>query len=713
MAWSPINLTVPQYVDSNGTPYSGAVLKAYAAGTSTPISMATDSTGGTTVGSVALNASGYPAVSGNVIIPHVLVNYKLTLYPTQAAADANSGALWTIDNLSPIASATGLAASGGSALVGFIQAGTGAVARTAQAKMREYVTPEDFGAAGTGLVDDTDAVQAALTAHKRVKMTGTYLIDTPLVPQADACLYGRGLVKATTAINLFEPDSKSNITFDIQFQGLSNDGAGNNLYAVYCKDTTAPCSNIRLIDPVATEILLFSNYSPDLHGNTAAFETYYAIAANKPKNIRIINPVCTCTTAVAASQRGCIMLAFPEDWSVVNPTITGHWYAIQTYAGSTSPIDATYDDRICKRGTISDPKIKGPDATGVSETAAIIILSADTVTINGGTIEDIGKETLDAENSRNITYNGQVLKNCKEALYVNGVNSDIRFCNIRGTLMDHADSKAMVSVSPAAPDLAAKLAKCGPITLDGVEIDAVGTGANAGLAVLQTPVTNVLTISRSDFLNVRLDQSNKNNITVIDEATKFRWSCDPVADAGGYRWMVKLGRMSTDFSPQSAPPKAAFHGKLLNVSSAAFANTVYGFYFVTNDIGTVPDPVQIEVSRAYVDATKAFLFGDNSTLERAFQIVDNTLNTTAVFDIVAAATCTGDKLYWRGNRDKFGQGIFGSFARVTDVGDGFALANIPTPVQGSCEPNNSADTGVTQGWVVDGAENWNPMANVA
>lgn len=99
MAWHPIAHTLPQYVDGNGDPHSGAVLKAYANGTSSNISMATDATGGTTATSMALNASGYPEVSGNEVIPHVQESYKLSLYPTQAAADLDSGALWTIDEL--------------------------------------------------------------------------------------------------------------------------------------------------------------------------------------------------------------------------------------------------------------------------------------------------------------------------------------------------------------------------------------------------------------------------------------------------------------------------------------------------------------------------------------------------------------------------------------------------------------------------------------
>lgn len=56
---------------------------------------------------------------------------------------------------------TTLVASTGSSSVGYIQAGTGAVARTVQARLRDAVSVKDFGAVGDGVTFDTAAIKAA------------------------------------------------------------------------------------------------------------------------------------------------------------------------------------------------------------------------------------------------------------------------------------------------------------------------------------------------------------------------------------------------------------------------------------------------------------------------------------------------------------------------------------------------------------------------
>lgn len=72
----------------------------------------------------------------------------------------------------------------GSSIVGFQQAGAGAVVRTSQAKLREYMSVTDFGADPAGLVDAGPAFQAAIDAAAGEPVLippGTYKIATPIV----------------------------------------------------------------------------------------------------------------------------------------------------------------------------------------------------------------------------------------------------------------------------------------------------------------------------------------------------------------------------------------------------------------------------------------------------------------------------------------------------------------------------------------------------
>lgn len=72
----------------------------------------------------------------------------------------------------------------GSALVGFLQSGSGAVKRPAQDKMREVFSVKDFGAEGDGVADDTAEIQAAVDAlgddGELLFPPGTYKITAPI-----------------------------------------------------------------------------------------------------------------------------------------------------------------------------------------------------------------------------------------------------------------------------------------------------------------------------------------------------------------------------------------------------------------------------------------------------------------------------------------------------------------------------------------------------
>ena len=102
MAWLPISGTVPQY-EASGSGALDYQLKFYAAGTTTAIVMATDTTGGTTLAKAALDSEGYPLNGSSArFIPHINRKYRIVLYANATDADANTlaNAIFDVNNLS-------------------------------------------------------------------------------------------------------------------------------------------------------------------------------------------------------------------------------------------------------------------------------------------------------------------------------------------------------------------------------------------------------------------------------------------------------------------------------------------------------------------------------------------------------------------------------------------------------------------------------------
>jgi hypothetical protein len=88
-----------------------------------------------------------------------------------------------------------LADDDGSDWIGFEPAGTGAVAMSVQAKLRESVSVKDFGAVGNGVTDDSAAIQAALDSGALSVFVpkGIYIVSsTLLLKTRGQRLYGEG-----------------------------------------------------------------------------------------------------------------------------------------------------------------------------------------------------------------------------------------------------------------------------------------------------------------------------------------------------------------------------------------------------------------------------------------------------------------------------------------------------------------------------------------
>lgn len=156
--------TIPKFqFSANGVPMVGGTLDTYIAGSTTPATTWQDSA--LTIANT--NPISLDARGECVLWLDPAVVYKFVLKNAQGVIQ------WTQDNISnPAALANSLradlAASSGASLVGFLQAGAGAVATTVQSKLRETVSITDFGAKVDGVTDDTAAWLAAIAYIKAI-----------------------------------------------------------------------------------------------------------------------------------------------------------------------------------------------------------------------------------------------------------------------------------------------------------------------------------------------------------------------------------------------------------------------------------------------------------------------------------------------------------------------------------------------------------------
>jgi hypothetical protein len=142
-----------------------------------------------------------------------------------------------------------LAAFSGSSLVGYTPAGTGAVATTVQAKLRESVSVLDFGADSTGVVDATTAFTNALATGRNVYApAGTYKLNAlPLL--SNQSIFGDGMrrtlfIPAVGATSVLLVDATSITKQNVTLKDLCIRNPNNvtGCYGIWFKGTNV--SNI-------------------------------------------------------------------------------------------------------------------------------------------------------------------------------------------------------------------------------------------------------------------------------------------------------------------------------------------------------------------------------------------------------------------------------------------------------------------------------------
>lgn len=152
-----------QFFNDSGVILSGGKLYSYVAGTTTPQATFTSASGSTAhTNPIILNSAGRVA-TGEIWLT-AGSNYKFSLYTSTDVLIAN------YDNITGI-NGTGITSNASNVI--YDPAGTGAVATTVQAKLRQYVSVLDFGAVANATspttgTDNAAAFQAAFNTGKDV-----------------------------------------------------------------------------------------------------------------------------------------------------------------------------------------------------------------------------------------------------------------------------------------------------------------------------------------------------------------------------------------------------------------------------------------------------------------------------------------------------------------------------------------------------------------
>jgi hypothetical protein len=136
----------------------------------------------------------------------------------------------------------------------FTQSGSGASARTVQAKLRDWVSVKDFGAVGDGTTDDTSAIQACISAVGSGTVyfpAGTYKVTSTLTVGTTA-VHLRGAGKQATKVK-FAPTANDTLISVTAGASTLDYGSIRDI-TLYSEDSTYTKVALELIDITRYEV---------------------------------------------------------------------------------------------------------------------------------------------------------------------------------------------------------------------------------------------------------------------------------------------------------------------------------------------------------------------------------------------------------------------------------------------------------------------------